>query len=144
MTFRTLLVATLLVLAGGLIPSAALASDLRVANGRVQMPLSDEAPSAYFVIQSRSEETRTIIGASSPRCESIAIRRTAIVDGRWGSESMPEGMSIPPRASVAFAPRGLFLRLMSADALTEGESIPIVLEFADGEELAFDAVAKAN
>ena len=144
MTFRTLLLAVFLVLAPSLLPSAALASDLRVANGRVQMPLSHEAPSAYFVIQSRSDETRTILGASSPRCESIAIRRTAVVDGRWASEAMPNGMSIPPRASVAFAPRGLFLRLMAADALTEGESIPIVLKFADGEELAFDAVAKAN
>jgi copper(I)-binding protein len=120
----------------------ALASDLVVANGRIPLPILDEPPSVHFAIQSKSAETRTIVGAHSPRCESIEIRRTAVVDGQWDSVPMPEGMPIPPGGAVAFAPRGLFLQLNGAEALAAGDSVPIVLELDGGEELAFDAVVQ--
>ena len=122
--------------------TVATADDFRVANGRISLPIGQEDPSVYFVIQSKSKETRTLVGASSPRSESVSIRRTAVIDGQWGSEAMPEGMAIPAGGAVAFAPRGLFLRMLSAETLIEGDIVPIVLEFANGESLSFDAVAK--
>ena len=127
---------------GPALPSAADDAELRVANARVPLPVGGEAPSVYFAIQSRSEETRTIVGASSPRAESVTIRRTAVVDGQWASEAMPDGLPIPPRGAAAFAPRGLFLRMLGAENLSPGEQIEIVLEFANGEQLAFEAVVE--
>ncbi len=124
--------------------SIATADDLRIANGRVSMPIGGEDPTVFFVIQSKSKETRTIVGASSPRSESVSIRRTAIVEGQWGSEAMPDGMAIPPGGAVAFAPRGLFLRMMSAEKLAAGDVVPITLEFANGESVSFDAVTKGE
>jgi len=122
---------------------AASASDLRIANGRIVLPMGGESPSVYFAIQSKSKETRTIVGASSPRAESVVIRRTAVDEnGQWGSQGMPEGMPIPPNAAVAFAPRGLFLRMMSPDALVAGETVEIILEFKDGERVPFEATVK--
>ena len=134
--------ALLLALALCLFASAASASDLKVANGWISLPIGKEDPSAYFVLQSRTKKTRTIISATSARAESVSIRRTAVIEGQWGSEGMPNGMAIPPNGAVAFAPRGLFLRLMSAETFAAGETVSIVLEFADGEKLPFDAVVK--
>lgn len=121
-------------------PVVAGESALRVANARIPLPIGQEAPVVHFAIQNRSEETRTIVGASSPRAESVSIRRTAVVDGQWGSVGMPEGMPIPPGGAVAFAPRGLFLRLLGAGALSSGDAVEIVLDFANGEKLSFEAV----
>ena len=126
-----------------LFASAASADDLRVVNGRIILPIGDESPSIYFAIQSKSAETQTIIGARSPRAESVAIRRTAVDEnGQWGSEGMPDGMPIPPNAMVAFTPRGLFLRMMSPDNLKAGEVVEVVLELSNGNEVAFDATVK--
>jgi copper(I)-binding protein len=120
----------------------ALASDLKVANGHIPLPMPREAPSVYFVIQSRSKETRTITGAHSPRAESVEVRRTSVVDGQWDSVALPEGMQVPAGGAVAFAPRGLFLRMTGTGQLAIGEKVPIVLELDGGEELPFEAVVE--
>lgn len=123
--------------------SASAAEALRVANGRVELPIGREDPSAYFVIQNRSSETRTIIGATSARAESVALRRATVRDGRMASEALPE-MAIPAGGAVAFAPRGLFLRLMNAEPLAAGETVPIELVLKDGGRVAFEAVVEAD
>ena len=56
----------------------------------------------------------------------------------------PSGMPVPAGGDVAFAPRGLFLRLMSARALSEGEKVEIVLEFQDGEKVPFEATVSGG
>jgi len=135
--------ATLLSLAlafGVAAPSLAEDSELRIANGRIPLPEGSEDPSVHFAIQSRAKETRTIVGASSPRAVSVSIRRTAVVDGQWDSVAMPDGMPIPAGGAVAFAPRGLFLRMVGAEKFKAGEKVEIVLEFANGEKLGFEAV----
>ena len=81
----------------------------------------------------------TARGAPSRTRRGVTIRRTAVVDGQWGSEPMPDGMPIPPRADVAFAPRGLFLQLGGAEDLEVGEVVEIVLVLDGGQEVAFDA-----
>jgi len=132
---RSLILLTLL---ASLLATPALASDLTIANGWVSEPIYDEDPPAYFVIQNRGSKVRTIVGATSPRCEGISIRRAVLRDGRMASDGLDE-MQIPAGGAVAFAPRGLFLRLMSAEKLEVDEIVPIELEFADGEKVAFDA-----
>lgn len=121
--------------------AAAAASDITVYNGKVTPAVGREAPRVYFVLRNGSAETRTIVGASCECAASVAIRRTAINDeGQWSSVSMPDGMPIPAGGDVAFAPRGLFLRLTSPRALAAGEKVELVLEFANGEEVPFEAV----
>ena len=124
-----------------LFASSAAASDLEVANGWISLPILDEDPPLYFVIQNRGAETRTIVGASSPACEAISIRRAMVKDGQMASEGLDE-MAIPAGGAVAFVPRGLFLRLSGTKKLAEGEAVPIELELANGEKLGFEAIAK--
>jgi copper(I)-binding protein len=128
----------LLVMLASLFATPALASDLTIANGWVSQPIYNEDPPGYFVIQNRGKKVRTIVGATSPRCERISIRRAVLRDGQMASDELDE-MQVPAGGAVAFAPRGLFLRLMSTEDLEVDEIVPIELEFADGEKVAFDA-----
>ena len=128
----------LLVVLASLFATPALASDLTIANGWVSQPIYNEDPPGYFVIQNRGKKVRTIVGATSPRCERISIRRAVLRDGQMASDELDE-MQVPAGGAVAFAPRGLFLRLMSSEDLEVDEIVPIELEFADGEKVAFDA-----
>ncbi|MCR9094228.1 MAG: copper chaperone PCu(A)C [bacterium] len=123
--------------------AAADTGEIRVANGRVTLPFADEAPSVYFVLRNGSTRTRTIVGASCDCAEKVSIRRTAVdEDGQWSSEPMPGGMPVPAGGDVAFVDRGLFLRLMSPRTLTGGEKLEIILEFADGEKVPFEAIVE--
>lgn len=120
-------------------------SEIRVFNGRVTLPVGGENPNAYFVLRNGSKTTRTLVGASCDCAERVSLRRTAVNEqGQWSSQGMPDGMPIPAGGDVAFVPRGLFLRLMSARPLREGETIELVLEFADGETVPFEATVSAR
>ena len=88
---------------------------------------------------------RTIVGASCECADRVSIRLTAISeDGQWSSEPMPDGMYVPAKGDVAFAPRGLFLRLLSPRPLATDEKVEIVLEFKDGEKVPFEAIVAAG
>ena len=126
------------------LPAAAGESEIRVFKGKVTLPTGSEDPSAYFVLRNGSKTTRTIVGARCDCAEDVSVRRTAVDEnGQWGSEAMP-AMPVPAGGDVAFVPRGLFLRLLSAQPLSEGETIEIVLEFQDGETVPFEATVSAN
>lgn len=128
-------------LAALLVPIAASASDLAVANAWASIPGPFENPSAYFVIQSKSTTTRTLVGASSPRCDWIEIIRAVLKDGAMGTEKLDK-IEIPAGGAVAFVPRGLSLTLVGLESLAVGESVTIELEFADGEKLEVKAIGR--
>jgi len=122
-------------------PVSAVASDLKVAKPWVNLPILDEPAPAYFIIQNRGDKPRKLLGGNSPRCEKVEIHRAVVRDGAMTSEVLDE-WDIPARGAVAFMPRGLSLMLLGARDLAEGETIPIELEFADGEKLGIDAVVR--
>ncbi len=124
-----------------LLPVSATASDLTVANAWVNLPILDEPAPGYFMIQNRGKKPRKLVGGSSPRCEKIEIHRAVVKDGAMTSDALEE-WEIPAGGAVAFMPRGLFLMLIGAKDLSEGETIPIELEFADGEKLGIEAVVR--
>ena len=124
-----------------LFAASATASDLKVANAWVNMPIFDEPAPGYFVIQNRGDKPRKLVGGSSPRCEKIEIHRAVVKDGAMTSEALDE-WDIPAGGAVAFIPRGLFLMLIGSKDLSEGEKIQIELEFADGEKLGIEAVVR--
>ena len=124
-----------------LIPLSAAASDLVVSNAWVNVPDPDESPSAFFVIQNRGKEPRSIVGANSPKCDWIEIRRAVVKDGMMDSEKI-EKMEIPAGGAVAFVPRGLFLSLVGLKPLASGESLAFELELADGEKLPIEAIVR--
>jgi copper(I)-binding protein len=134
-----------LTLVVGALPAAADEGEIRVVNGKVTLPSGGESPSVYFVLRNGGARPRTIVGASCECADRVSIRLTAISeDGQWSSEPMPDGMYVPAKGDVAFAPRGLFLRLLSPRPLATDEKVEIVLEFKDGEKVPFEAIVAAG
>jgi copper(I)-binding protein len=121
------------------VPAAA--SDLMAANGRITAPIADEAPSLYFVIQNRGTKTRRLIGGSCSGCGVVEIRRATLQDGMMIPQRLPE-WEIPAGGAVAFAPRGLSIGLIGLSGLSEGATVPVELEFADGEKIVLDALVQ--
>jgi copper(I)-binding protein len=124
-----------------LLPAAATASDLEIANAWATLPEAWENSSVYFVIQSKSKKTRTLVGASGSCCDFIEIRRAVLKDGAMDSEKQDK-IEIPAGGAVAFVPRGLYLNLAGLETLAVGEAVTIELEFADGGKLEFDAIGR--
>jgi copper(I)-binding protein len=124
-----------------LLPAAATASDLEIANAWATLPEAWENSSVYFVIQSKSKKTRTLVGASGSCCDFIEIRRAVLKDGAMDSEKQDK-IEIPAGGAVAFVPRGLYLNLAGFETLAVGEAVTIELEFADGGKLEFDAIGR--
>ena len=124
-----------------LLPVAASASDLEIANAWASLPEAWENSSVYFVIQSKSSKKRTLVGASGSCCDFIEMLRAVLKDGAMDSEKQDK-IDIPAGGAVAFVPRGLYLNLAGLESLEVGETVTIELEFADGEKLEFDAVGR--
>jgi copper(I)-binding protein len=124
-----------------LLPAAATASDLEIANAWATLPEAWENSSVYFVIQSKSKKTRTLVGASGSCCDFIEIRRAVLKDGAMDSEKQDK-IEIPAGGAVAFVPRGLYLNLAGFETLAVGEAVTIELECADGGKLKFDAIGR--
>lgn len=136
---HALFFATVLLLTGA---TAAHAEDaLRIANPWVSLPIFDEAPRVYLAIQNATGRTQRIVAAKSPRCRSIELRLTTVVDGRERSKKLDE-IEIPPGGAVALAPRGYFLELVDAEELAEGDRVAIELELAGGSTVRFEAMAR--
>jgi len=121
------------------VPAAA--TDLMAANGRIALPIDDEAPSLYFVIQNRGAKTRRLIGGSCSGCGAVEIRRATLQDGMMIPKRLTE-WEIPAGGAVAFAPRGLSIGLIGLSGLSEGATVPVELEFADGEKIVLDALVQ--
>lgn len=124
-----------------LLVAPAAAADLTAANGRVAVPLADEAPSLYFVLQNRGPTARRLIGGSCSGCEAVEIRRATLEEGMMVPKRLPE-WEIPAGAAVAFAPRGLSIGLIGLSGLSDREAVAVELEFADGEKIMLEAVVQ--
>lgn len=126
-----------------LLPIAASASDLTITHAWATLPQSWENSSAYFMIQNSGTKPRTIVGASSSRCDFIEILRAVLKDGAMDSEKLDE-MEIPAGGAVAFVPRGLSLNLVGLKSFAAGDAITIELEFQDGEKLEMEVVGRGD
>ena len=130
---------------GGVPPSgspspsdAGVLNELLVANAWIDLTGDESAVSGYFVMQNRGPDSRALVAARSDLCGRVSIRRVVVDAGRWSSTEL-SSLDVPAGGAVAFVPRGLFLQLDCRDHLTDAESVPITLEFAQGGTVSFDA-----
>ena len=134
----------LLVLPSSLIaatPLAAAEGELLVGNPWLSLPIYDEAPRVYLVLQNPGAKPKRLVAATSSRCRSIELRIATVEGGAETSKTLDE-LEIPATGAVALSPRGYFLELVGAEALDEGERVPIELEFSDGTKIRFEAEAR--
>jgi copper(I)-binding protein len=112
--------------------------DLKVA----RMPLRGTAVQAAASLRLRNtgEAPLRLISAASPLAKRVEFHRMSRSRGAQRSTRLPEGVTVPPGATVAFARGGLELRLSGWRlAPRHWAEVPLTLRFADGSELALSA-----
>ena len=106
-------------------------------NGQIRLPMPGRAVSAgYFTLHNSSEQQMVLTAVSSDVFGRIELHQHSHKDGMMRMEQI-EHIVIPARGGVELAPGGLHLMLFDApDTLQVGQSVELILHFADGQQLA--------
>lgn len=90
----------------------------------------------YLTLANNAETKRHLTGATSPLAPRIEIHKHIHEDGLMKMRHVSEGIDINPKQTVTFEPGGLHLMLFKmTKKLKEGDSLPLTLQFEDGEEI---------
>jgi len=109
-----------------------------------EAPPGQEVLAGYMVLESHSATEQVLSGAHSAAFGSIEIHKTEMHEGMMRMVPQPQ-LSVPAHGRVEFAPGGLHLMLMKpVKALHKGDQVELVLELADGSEVAVTAEVRAG
>lgn len=116
----------------------------------VQDPWSPAAPpgakvhAAYLVLQNHGDETRTLIGVQAEGYRAASLHESRMTDGVMTMVAV-EQIEVAPHGALELRPGGLHIMLMGpTEARSEGDAVPIALEFANGEALKTQAIVQRN
>ena len=118
-----------------LLPVAAWAADLRVADAWIRLLPSGAPAGGYFVLHNDSRRAASLTGVTSAAFGHVMIHKT--IEARGVSQMVHlERVEIPAGGKLAFAPGGYHLMLMQPTRkLAPGERIPVMLEFLGGRQI---------
>lgn len=115
-----------------------------VENAWVRLPAVAGRPaSAYFTLKGGAVDAR-LLEISSPQALRVEMHQTTMEKGMMQMGPIEGGVAIAAGASVAFAPGGKHAMLFDLNPKVEpGDTIKLVLSYADGHKLEADAKARA-
>ncbi len=121
------------------------ANPLSMSGGWVRAgPPSVSVYAGYLVLHNESDQSQTIVGASSPRFANVQIHRTEIENGVARMVEQAE-LVLDPHSAVSLEPGGLHLMLIEPSAVPAlGELIPVRLALANGTTLQFELAVRAD
>lgn len=126
--------------ASSLWPNLTDAHEYRAAGLKIEHPWSRAtAPGVsvgvgYLALVNEGAKADVLIGASSPLAAQVEIHVTRVEGGMMRMRRV-ERVSLPPGATVRFAPGGTHLMLTGLKRpLAVGETVPLLLRFADAGE----------
>lgn len=100
--------------------------------------------SAYFVLKNDGDKMKELIGAESPLVNKVEIHNHVMADGVMRMEKQDK-LVVKADSSIVFQPGGYHLMLFGIKSpFKENQSVPITLQFADGEQVKIDAVVSAE
>ena len=122
-----------------------LSREITISNAWVRAaPPNSPSLSAYFVIENGSDQTLTILGASSPLFGNTMIHATIVEDGVASMDHLDE-LSVTAGEQLVLAPMGTHIMLMAAIREHKlGEQIPITLDTNAGEMRFIAVVAEQS
>lgn len=114
--------------------------DVVVENPWARASIGTSRPgAAYMTVQNNGDEAVTITGLSTPQAMMPEIHTTSTNDEGVSTMSPAGEITIAPGESVALEPGGLHAMLMQLqEPMTEGETFPLTLIFANGGEVMVD------
>ena len=90
---------------------------------------------AYLQLTNQGDGPVTLVGASSPRFTQVMLHQSVEM-GAMSQMRMVATLVLPPHQSVAIAPGGYHLMLMSPSTpVAVGEKILVILRFSNGQVL---------
>lgn len=132
----------LLLAAGLLLATPALAHDYRLGDVQISHPFATPAPpsvphgAAYVDITVEGEEPAVLVGASTPASDTVELHDMAMDDGVMRMRQVMQ-IEVPGGITQTMRPGGGYhLMLMNLVApLREGDRFPMTLEFAERGEV---------
>jgi len=85
----------------------------------------------YFEIANEGDGADHLIGATTSAAESAQLHQTTTSDDGLMGMTPVDDLEIPAGESVSFEPGGLHVMLMGVDALEDGDTIEVDLEFQE-------------
>jgi periplasmic copper chaperone A len=117
----------LLLLADGAVADAPI--ELDGAWARATPPAAHTA-AGYLAITNAGGQSDRLVGASSPRAETVEIHEMTVDNGVARMRHLPQGIPLPPGETVALEPGGRHLMFMGLDRpFREGETVAVTLTF---------------
>ena len=109
---------------------------LSVDHGQVRQPMPGRTVTAgYFSLHNGTAEAVQLVGASSPLFARVELHQHSHKDGMMRMEQVGR-IDIAAQSSVTLEPGGLHLMLFEPAAdLSIGQSVPVLLHFANGQQL---------
>ena len=90
------------------------------------------APTAagYMTVTNRGGTPDRLVSARSPMARSVEIHDSSVADGVMRMRPLPDGVALPPGATLRLAPGGLHLMLIApTGGFTRGGRVPVTLSF---------------
>lgn len=125
------LAAAALAVVGSIGVSSAAAGGVNVENAWLRLITKTQPAAGYFTLHNDTDNSVTLIGASSSGCSAIMLHQSKEVNGV--DKMMPvKSLAIAPHGSVSFSPGSYHLMCMSpTDEMKVGATVPVTLKFAD-------------
>ncbi|MEM7472539.1 MAG: copper chaperone PCu(A)C [Pseudomonadota bacterium] len=131
------------ILAALLLPLPAFAGDVMVSDAWVPTaPPSAPTHAAYISLHNHGSEPRVLVGVSAEGYGMVHLHESKESDGVM-TMTMLHQIEIPAGGMMMMKPGGLHVMLMGPKApLAEGATVPLVLEFANGDKMPIEAMVK--
>ena len=98
--------------------------------------------SAYVTLENGSDRAILLSGASSAAYAEVMLHHSSTAGG-MSRMTMVDSLEIPAHGKAVLAPAGYHLMLMQArKPVKPGDTIAVLLKFADGSTLATDFIAR--
>jgi periplasmic copper chaperone A len=113
---------------------------IRVQNAWVpQPPPGADVAAAYFTVRNTTHEAAVLVEVSSPLASEVMLHETKVVGGE-SRMRMLERLVIPAGGTVTLHPGAIHVMLQGLrKPLTVGQEVPLVLRFANGQEMRLSA-----
>ncbi len=116
--------------------SAASAAGVTIEKPWMRLIIKARPAGGYFTLHNDTDKAVTLTGASSGACGAVMLHQSKRENGI--EKMLPvKSIAVAPHGTLTFAPGGYHLMCMKPQAtMVRGESVPVVLKFADGQTVS--------
>ena len=119
---------------------AAAQPDIQIEDAWVrEAPPSARMLAAYMTLKNPADQDQVLVEVQSPAFSHVMLHRSEVIDGVARMIHLDE-VVIPAGGSVQLEPGGLHLMMPAPETrLSAGDRVPLVLLFADGNQIEVQA-----